>query len=151
MSAGRDRENAAGLLKLLGLTPPPAEVDQPLETAAAGAGGSVRPIDWLSPDGVLRLRADSTNAGVSVILSNTCGSQILLNIKPDGSSKIRVIGCDGVGYSLTPAGLAQVSVSDPGGEDEEETVTEAPASWITITGCVDGVNRSIRVMGEVLE
>lgn len=151
MSSPRHRLNAAALLKLLGRVPPPAEVSQPLQVAALGSGGDARPIDWLSPDGDLRLRADATDARAYVILQDDCGAQVLIDVKADGSARVRVIGCDGVGYSLTPAGLAQVSVTDPGGEDEEETVTEAPASWIIITGCVDGVNKSVRVMGEVLE
>ena len=152
MSRARDGMNLAGLSRMLGGKPPREAADQPLATAASGGGGggAARPIDWPSPDETMRLQADSTDAGVSVILSDDCGSQILLLIKPDGAAKIRVIGCDGVGYALTPTGLAKVSVTGAGTEEEEETIDEEPAGWITITGCVDGENRSIRVIGEVL-
>ena len=151
MSNPRSTANVAALLKLLGRQPPPPESAQPIAVAAVGSGGSAsRPIDWPSPDGTMSLFADSTDASVRVILQDDCGAQILLQMLPDGSAKVRVIGCDGVGYSLTPAGLAKVTVTDPGTEEEDETVDEAPAGWITITGCVDGVNRSIRVIGEVL-
>lgn len=149
MSAARDRLNARAL----------AALDAPLETtpqlqvaAAAAGGGSARPIDWQSPDETVRLRADAVNTTVQVRLDHTCGSSILLRIAADGSAAIRIIGCDGVGYKLTPTGLTQVTVTVDGETGEEtEADGEDSLTWITVTGCVDGVNRSIRVLGAVIE
>ncbi len=155
MSSARDLQNAAALLKLLGRQHPPAEsVAQPLQPVAQGAGGGgnvQRPIDWTSPDESMSLFEEADDTSVRIILGHTCGSQIKISIAADGTASVRVINCDGDGVKVTPGGIVGVHVDDAGSEEESETETTQPYSELTITGCVDGVDQSIVVLGYIPE
>ncbi len=151
MSRTRDGFNVGALARMLG-KPPPREVAQPLAIAAAGAGGGGgRPLDWKSPDGTLSLYAEAADTDVKIRLQDNCGTQILVRIDAAGNGKIRITGCDGVGFSLTPAGLQKVTLSDPGGEAETETPDpgSSPMSEITVQACVDGVTKTLHLFGWV--
>jgi hypothetical protein len=153
VSNARDLLNAMAL-KLLGNQVPPAEVPQPLQVVAPGAGGGggdvERPIDWDSPDETHHLHAESDDASVRIILSDTCGSQIKIWIDADGVPAFRLIDCAGDGVKVTPEGITGVHVDDAGTEEESETEDDEWPGMITITGCVDGVDRSIRVLGYIV-
>jgi hypothetical protein len=134
-----------------------AKQPAPVVTLAAqgGAGGSGsgggRPINWTSPNGNLALAADATDAMAIVKLSHSCGSQIRLYIDASGNAAMRVVNCSGDGYRLDSDGLAAVHV-DTNAETGEETEAESAGGalgTVTIMGCVDGVDKSITVMGRV--
>jgi hypothetical protein len=117
---------------------------------ASGGGGLIWPIYQESPDTSLYWWADVTDVASHLELQDDCGAQVQAIVTAAGAAKVRVIGCDGVGYKLGPDGLTKVTVTDPGTEDEEETPdTSGPIGMITITGCVDGVDKTIHVMGYV--
>jgi hypothetical protein len=146
VSSPRASANVAALLKLLGRQPPPPEAPQPLQHAAvAGGGGAAgRPIDWASPDETLTLHAESDDTSARVRLRHTCGAEIILEMAAGGVPKIRLIDCDGVGVKLDPTGLTSVEVDPETGEETETGSTYGP---LTVTGCVNGVNQSITVLG----
>ncbi len=146
MSLTRDALNIQALTRMLGGRPPPG-TPEPLQLAAPGAGAAAaqRPIDWESPDTVNKLFADATDGETIVRLRNSCGSEILININAAGAAQVRVINCSGNGYKLTPDGLVKVSVDGDGTETEEGS----PLGVITVEACVDGVTRTLNIVGYI--
>jgi len=151
MSASRDTRNRDALAVIRGLVPPAPELPQQAKTCAqgGGGGGGGRPIDWESPDATHTLYAEADDASTRVILQDICGSQVRLQILADGSASVRVIDCTGAGYKLTPSGLQQITVTDPGGESESETPVGSPLGMVTVQACVDGVTKTLHLVGYV--
>lgn len=153
MSQTRDRLNVASLTRMLGGRSLSADLSAPIAIANAGAGGGggERPIDWASPDESLTLYANVTDAGAIIRLQESCGAQVLLRMRPDGTAQVRVIGCDGVGYSLGPDGLKEVAVTGAGTEEEAETSPPGsqPLGAITVQACVNGVTKTLTLFGYV--
>lgn len=142
MSAGRDRENAAGLLKLLGLVPPAPEIEQPLDVAAAGAGGgsagglsawsrSITIEAALTP-GLVYYYAAGWSA-----LSPSVGTRAVIGVctayvdgDPDTSTLLLAgeYARSGTAGALLYAGAAgAITETFPGNEDDE--TTGAPWVW----------------------
>jgi hypothetical protein len=126
------------------------------DTQTAATGGSAPPlavgglpINGVSPDESLTWHASVTDTGSQVDLRHTCGSQARILVDSAGAATVRVIGCDGVGYKLSKDGLTQVTVTDPGTEDEVETPTGSPMGQITVQACVDGVTKTLHLVGYV--
>jgi hypothetical protein len=154
MSATRNKLNVGALVQMLGRAGgPPRELPQPMQLAAPGAGGGAgaRPIDWKSPDDTLSLFAEVDNASTRIRLQDDCGSQILIQITSAGLPMVRVIDCAGNGVKITPEGIQQVTVTDAGGETETETEIDSPYGPITVQACVDGVTKTLHLIGWVEE
>lgn len=120
--------------------------------APSGASGLGFPIYQESPDTSLYWLADVTDVASHLELQDDCGAQVQAIVFADGTAKVRVIGCDGVGYKLGPDGLTKVTVADPGTEDETETPdpTGGPMGTITVQACVDGVTKTLKLIGYVV-
>ena len=100
----------------------------------------------ISPDASLTLHAESDDTSDRVRLRHTCGAEIILEMAAGGAPKIRLVDCAGVGVRIDPTGITAISVDPETGEETESGSTYGP---LTVTGCVDGVNRSITVLGYV--
>jgi hypothetical protein len=110
-----------------------------------GAGGL--PIDGISPNGDLTWHASVEDTESHIALQHSCGGQARMRVDSAGVASLRVLGCDGDGFKLDPDGLVAVSVTDPGTEEEVETPNGSPLGLITVQACVDGVTKTLHLLG----
>ena len=115
---------------------------------ASGGGGVGWPIDEQSPNGDLSFYANVDNTQSIIELQAMCGAQAKGYVAPDGAASYwRAIGCDGNGFALTPSGVQQISVTNPGQPDEQTTPIGSPMGSIEVKDCVDGVTKTLHLFG----
>lgn len=150
-------------------TPPPADPaaranaraiaqrDQPdaddgirVVSPSAGSGAGTG-FPWTATAGAVTHEGtlDAT-AGGKVRLVHTCTAEAILSMDQAGNGAATVIGCGGTGWQLTKDGLRRVQRNGETGEIEP-VPGDLPLGRITVTACVDGVNKTIVLLGYVAE
>jgi hypothetical protein len=89
-------------------------------------------------------------AGGKVRLAHTCTAEVLMTMDQSGNGAATVIGCSGTGWQLTKDGLQEVQRNPETGEIEP-VPGAVPLGKITVNACVDGVDKTLVLMGFIVE
>lgn len=113
-----------------------------------GSGSAGGGFPWDVTMGLLRSVGRIDEGSALLLLRHSCGSRIRMQVTAAGLASLLVINCSGDGQLITPDGIQKVHV-DPSdeGEPEPDETTEPVLGSIPVEACVDGVTKTIHLMG----